>query len=190
MAEGRIGLAGRATTLAAAAAGLLLGVALGFAAAGACDRRTPGALPFAAAAGERGAELGDDDAEIEEIRVTVETGTVNGAGTDKPVLVWFDNQPHKLSRNPSTAFLSGRTTSANLRGAGVPRTLGELRRASILLTLHLQRAEIAASWYCERAAVEVLLEGAGEHTVYLESRKVGWLSQDEPPRRSPAYALQ
>lgn len=36
---------------------------------------------------ERGAEPGPDDAGIGAVRVTVETGTVNGAGTHNPVYV-------------------------------------------------------------------------------------------------------
>jgi hypothetical protein len=75
-------------------------------------------------------------------------------------------------------------------GPGLPRTLGDLRNASIVLTLHLDRAEIGASWYCERSAIEVRLEGAEDFHVYLEARSIGWLSQDEPPRRSTSYALQ
>lgn len=139
---------------------------------------------------ERAPALGPDDALIDEIRVTVRTGTVNGAGTQDPVLVWFDNRPHELSRQPANDFAPGHTASASLLGRGVPRTLGELRRASIVLALHLDRAEIAASWYCERALVEVKLEGADGYETYLESADVGWLSQDEPPRRAAFYALQ
>lgn len=139
---------------------------------------------------ERRPALGPDEAEIGSIRVTVETGTVNGAGTDNPVVIWFDNQGHKLSDEPARAFVPGSRVSATLSGSGVPKTLGELRRTSIVITLQLNRAEIAASWYCERARIEVRLEGQEGYATYLESGSVGWLSQDEPPRRSPAYALQ
>ena len=139
---------------------------------------------------ERGALLGADDAPIAEIRVSLETGTANGAGSDNPVLIWIDNQRYKVSRQPTQAFAPGVTIVETLMGPGLPRTLGALRNASIVLTLHLDRAEIGASWYCERVAIEVRLEGAEDYQTYLEAREVGWLSQDEPPRRSTAYALQ
>lgn len=139
---------------------------------------------------ERGAMLGPDDAPIAEIRVSLETGTANGAGSDNPVLIWIDNQRYKISNEPMQAFAPGVTSVATLMGPGLPRTLGGLRNASIVLTLHLDRAEIGASWYCERAAIEVRLEGSEDYQTYLEVREVGWLSQDEPPRRSTAYALQ
>ena len=139
---------------------------------------------------ERAPELGADETPIGSLRVSVATGTVNGAGTDNPVLVWFDNQRHELGEDPAAAFARGQEASAVLRGPGLPRTLGELRRTSILLTLHINRAEIGASWFCDRVRVEVRLEGEGNYTTYLERSDVGWLSQDEPPRRSTAYAIQ
>ena len=139
---------------------------------------------------ERGALLGPDDAPIAEIRVSLETGTANGAGSDNPVLIWIDNQRYRVSTEPRQAFAPGVTSVATLMGPGLPRTLGGLRNASIVLTLHLDRAEIGASWYCERAAIEVRLEGTEDFQTYLDARGIGWLSQDEPPRRSTAYALQ
>lgn len=139
---------------------------------------------------ERVPALGPDDALIDELRVTLRTGTLNGAGTQHAVQIWFDNRPQQLSRQPTVDFAPGHSVSASLLGRGVPRTLGELRRASIVLALRLDRAEISASWYCEHALVEVKLEGGEGYQTYIESDGVGWLSQDEPPRRSPFYALQ
>lgn len=139
---------------------------------------------------ELGAQLGDDSSRIGGIRVAVTTGRVNGAGTDNAVIAWFDNVPFELSDDPASAFTPGSRTSSVLSGPGLPRTLGELRRASVVLSLHLNHAEIGASWYCESASVEVRLEGSESYTPYLTAVDVGWLSQDEPPRRSPAYALQ
>jgi hypothetical protein len=139
---------------------------------------------------ERGADLGADDAVIDEIRVTLETGTVNGAGTDNQVLIWFDNREHRIARDPTTAFAPDSVATKILIGKDVPGTLGALRRASIVLTLRLARAEIAVSWFCRRALIEVKLRGSDAFEPYLEDREVGWLSQDEPPRRSIAYALQ
>jgi hypothetical protein len=139
---------------------------------------------------ERAPALGPDGTLIDEIRVTVRTGTVNGAGTQDAVKIWFDNRPQQLSRQPTRDFAAGATVSATLLGRGVPRTLGELRRASIVLALQLNRAEIGASWYCDRVSLEVKLAGADGYDTYLESDDVGWLSQDEPPRRSSFYALQ
>jgi len=120
----------------------------------------------------------------------VKTGVVNGAGTLKPILAWFDNQPFVLSRDAQQDFAPGVQTSAVLSGPGLPRTLGALRAASILLTVQLDRAEMGVSWYCDSASVEVRLEGSDDYRLYLSDTGVGWLSQDEPPRRSTAYALQ
>lgn len=139
---------------------------------------------------ERGVDLGPDGARISAIRVAVATGTVNGAGTDNPVLIWFGDRSHELAEEPARAFTPGESVSATLIGGGVPETVGELRRSSILLTLHLGRAAIAASWYCDRVSIEVRLEGETDYRPYLERRDVGWLSLDEPPRRSPAFAPQ
>jgi len=136
------------------------------------------------------AELGPDTAAIGNIRITVKTGVVNGAGTLKPILAWFDNQPFVLSRDAQQDFAPGVQTSAVLSGPGLPRTLGALRAASILLTVQLDRAEMGVSWYCDSASVEVRLEGSDDYRLYLSDTGVGWLSQDEPPRRSTAYALQ
>lgn len=143
--------------------------------------------PFAS---DRAPELGSDETPIGSLRITVETGVRNGAGTDRPILAWLDNARSALTDAPETAFASGKTVSAVLRGPSVPRTLGDLRRASIVLALDLSRAAIDVSWYCERALVEVRLEGSEEYRTYLDRRDVGWLSQNELPRRSPAYALQ
>ena len=134
--------------------------ALGF--AGASCSTEPLAPDRQAADGftaERGVGLGPDPTPIESLRVAVETGEVNGAGTQNPVLVWFDNRSHRLSRQPTADFAPGERVVATLYSEDLPATLGELRRASILLTLHLTRAAIASSWYCQAASVEVLLEG-------------------------------
>jgi hypothetical protein len=179
---------------AAAALGALAGAVATLVAVRACEvgssrgTRAPGLAGSPEAL--RGAKLGPDDAEIAEIRVSVETGTVNGAGSQNPVLIWLDNRPFRLSDAPERDFAPGKVVTATLMGGGVPRSLGELRRASILMTLHLDRAEIAASWYCSRVAIELRLEGSEDTVPYLEVRDVGWLSQDEPPRRSPAFGLQ
>lgn len=141
-------------------------------------------------AGERGAGLGPDDRVIDAIRVAVETGRANGAGTQNPVLVWFNNRGYRISRAPVEDFAPGTRAVVILHQEDLPHTLGELRRSSILLTLHLTRAAIASSWYCERATVEVKLADASDFQTYLNREAIGWLSQDEPPRRSPAYALQ
>ena len=149
-----------------------------------------GATAQGALARERAPELGPDHTRIGRIRLTVETGTANGAGTDRAVLVWLDRQRHALGSPHEGAFSPGATATAILTGPGLPRTLGELRRASIVLALDLGRASIGASWHCRRARIEVRLEGSEEWLEYLTSQEVGWLSQDEPPRRSSAYALQ
>ncbi len=157
------------------------------------ERETADGLPARLApsvTSDRGADLGPDDASIGAVRVSVDTGIANGAGTDNPVLVWINNQRYEITDDPARAFEPGGTVAGMLLGPGLPRTLGELRRSSIVLALDLGRAEIAASWYCDRAAVEVRLEGEEAYRPYLESRDVGWLSLDEPPRRAPAYALQ
>jgi hypothetical protein len=134
--------------------------------------------------------LGPDDARIEEIRIQLETGTANGAGTDKPVLVWIGNHRHKLSRNPARDFAPGTGVTATLRGGDLPRTLGALRRASIVLALDLGSSAIASSWNCASARIDVRLADSDAFETYLENRDVGWLSLDEPPRRPPAFALQ
>jgi hypothetical protein len=100
--------------------------------------------------------------------------------------------PHaefEFGRPPTPRVNGSRRFLQRLR-SGLPASLGALRRASILLTVDLGRAAAATSWYCERARVEVRLEGSEAWVPYLERRDVGWLSLDEPPRRSPAYALQ
>jgi len=180
--------------VAAAAVGALCGVAATLAAVRTCGAGSafaPGASAAAAAPSrERGAELGPDDAEIAEILASVETGTANGAGSQNAVRIWIDHRPFELSDAPERDFAPGRAITTSLLGSGLPRTLGELRRASIVLTLKLDRAEIAASWYCARATIGVRLEGSEEAVPYLEVRDVGWLSQDEPPRRSTQFALQ
>ena len=180
--------------VAAAAVGVLCGAVATLAALRGCGAGTSLVAGAPGIAGspsrERGAELGPDDAEIAEIRVSVETGTANGAGSQNPVRIWLDNRPFELSDAPERDFAPGRAVTTTLMGAGLPRTLGELRRASIVLALQLGRAAIAASWYCARAAIEVRLEGSKDAVRYLEVRDVGWLSQDEPPRRSPSFALQ
>jgi hypothetical protein len=138
----------------------------------------------------RGAGLGPDGTRIEDVRVTLETGTLNGAGTDNNIALWFDNQRMRLTSTPGSAFAAGGTLTTTLAGEHVPRNLGELRRASIVLTMDLARASIASSWFCEDAKIEVRLEGDEDFRTYLDDGEVGWLSQDEPPRRSTAYALQ
>lgn len=140
--------------------------------------------------GTRAPELGRDDTPLASIRVTLDTGTRNGAGTDNDVVLWIDNRRHGVSSQPAEDLAAGRSVSATFRGSSIPRTLGELRRASLVLTLQIERADIASSWYCERVLLEVRPEGAEEFATYLERRDVGWLSQDEPPRRSNAFALQ
>lgn len=176
------------------AAGLVLGVVLTLLAtrtglAPIVDRGGEGESGHTLA-GERAPDLGPDDTPVQELRVTVETGTVNGAGTENPIVVWFGERRYELSQAPTRDFEPGRRTVLTLAGSRVPRTLGALRRSSILLTLQLNRAQMAASWYCSYASIEVLLEGRDDFATYLEKRDVGWLSQDEPPRRSPAFALQ
>jgi len=180
---------GRARLLAAAALGAVFGATATLWAVRSDEPAAPrsgAAAPVEA----RAPDLGPEDAAIGALRVTVDTGSVNGAGTDRPVLLWLDNRPHALSDAPRGDFAPGATATATLRGSGVPVTLGALRRASILLTVDLGRSAIATSWYCARAALEVRLEGSAAWVPYLERRDVGWLSLDEPPRRSPAYALQ
>ena len=135
-------------------------------------------------------ELGAPEREIGSIRVTVETGRRNGAGTDNAILVWFDNRRARISPPAERALAPGESESIVLSGDVIPQTLGALTNASILLTLDLGRAEIAASWYCAQALVEVRFAGSEEYVRYLEASEIGWLSQDEPPRRSTAYALQ
>jgi hypothetical protein len=181
----------RRRLIAAAAVGAIAGVSVTLLALRGCG------IPRSFEAGlagsppsERGAELGPDDSRIAEIRVTLETGTANGAGSDNPALLWIDNRRYKVTAEAAHTLAPGTTSTATLMGPGLPRTLGDLRNASIVLTLHLDRAEIGASWYCERSAIEVRLEGAEDFHVYLEARSIGWLSQDEPPRRSTSYALQ
>lgn len=169
---------------------LLAGAVTGLAGCGGGEDPARGATPVSHVPLARTPELGADNAVVGAIRITLRTGTVNGAGTDNPVLVWFDNQRQEISRAPVQDFAPGASVEAVLTGTGLPRTLGALRRSSIVLTLHLDRASIGASWYCDLARVEVRLEGEEDYDRYLEVRDLGWLSQAEPPRRSPAYALQ
>ncbi len=139
----------------------------------------------------RGAALGPDDAPIGGIRVTVETGVANGAGTHRPVLLWLDNAAHELGDGRAAeAFAPGARHTTTLSGPGLPRTLGALRQASLVLALSLGDAAIGASWYCERALVEVRLEGEETFAPYVERTDVAWLSMGEPPRKSPLFALQ
>ena len=174
-------------TLGLLVAGAILG---GVAVWGTIGGRSPEHVVKSAVSLDAGAALGPDAAAIGSIRVTVDTGVRNGAGTTNPILVWFENRPYSLADDPLQAFRPGQSISAVLTGSAIPRTLGALRRSSILLTMHLDRAQITASWFCDRALIEVRLQGSEEYAPYLEDRGVGWLSLDEPPRRSTAYALQ
>lgn len=184
------------STLVGAASGLLVGVvatlvsvSLAGTDGGPRDDRdgadTAGAVPIDA----RGPELGDDANEIGGVRVTVETSGANGAGSTNPIVVWFDNRGSRLADDPLAAFAAGHETTAVLTSK-IPRTVGELRSASIVLTMALERGAISASWKCRRARVEVRLVGEERYRPYLDRDDVGWLSLDEPPRRSLAFALQ
>ncbi len=170
-----------------------LAMLLGFGALVACGPRDErGRVDLDATAflsSERGAALGPDDTRIGGIRVVLETGVANGAGTTRPVLLWLNNRRFALG-TPEEALDPGERSTTVLGGAGLPRTLGELRRSSLVLALELGDAAIGASWYCARAAVEVRLEGSEEYRRYLDRPEVGWLSMGEPPRKSPLYALQ
>ncbi len=174
--------------------GALAGMAIGALLAGVVQRSDdadPSGRQDGRLAAQRGAALGPDDARIGGIRVTLETGSVNGAGTHRPVLLWLDNEEHELGDGrPSEAFAAGARHTTILSGPGLPRTLGALRQSSLVLALSLGDAAIGASWYCERALVEVRLEGEASFSPYLDRSQIAWLSMGEPPRRSPLFALQ
>jgi len=54
----------------------------------------------------------------------------------------------------------------------------------------LERAAISASCTSRKLRIEVRRAGEVKRVPYLERDDVGWLSLDEPQRKSLAFALQ
>lgn len=117
-----------------------------------------------------------DAAKVDNIAISVTTGTVPSGGTDAVVRLDIGAHQFEMDTRDYNDFERGATNTSYFKRA---MTLGELRRAHIRLS-HDNSGK-KPGWYVENAVLQVKFRDSNYMVLYKRWGNIGWLSRVDPP---------